>query len=150
VELKKLLTVGLLVVLISGCDQPEEKVEVDVWKSVGDYEPQETDIVNTHGNVENLGRFENFYENVQNGKKDNIRIVYYTEEGDPILQDLSYDGIFFKSITDTRRDKFGEGSLIYLTCTNIEYTTINDIADNVYKLTECGKKNSEEIVLWYD
>ncbi|WP_254871020.1 DUF4362 domain-containing protein [Bacillus sp. Marseille-Q1617] len=149
--MKKWMAAGMLLVLLAGgCDEPGDQVEMEVGKPVEDYEPKETDIVNTHGNVENLERFDEFYENAQSGMEDNIRIVYYTEEGDPILQDLSYDGMFFKSITDSRRDKFGEGELIIMTCTNIEYSTTNDMADNVYKLTECGKKNSEEIVLWYN
>ncbi|MGR3762833.1 DUF4362 domain-containing protein [Rossellomorea sp. NS-SX7] len=148
--MKKVLTVGLLLVLLTGgCDQSGDQVEVEVGKPVADYELKETDIVNTHGNVKNLDRFEEFYKNVKNGKKEHIRVVFYTDEGDPILHDISYDGgTVFKSVMDTRRDKFGKGNIHTSTCTSIEYTN-GEMADNVYRLKDCGNDNPELIILWY-
>ncbi|MGE7978545.1 DUF4362 domain-containing protein [Psychrobacillus sp. NPDC093200] len=52
--------------------------------------------------------------------KDNIRIVTYTTEGDPILRDLAYDGNVIISKLDTRRDHFGAGSLKTTSCTSYE------------------------------
>jgi Domain of unknown function (DUF4362) len=78
--MKKWMTAGfLLLMLVGGCEEPGDQAEIEVGKKAGDYKPKETDIVNTHGNVENLERFEEFYENVRNGKEENIRIVFYTE-----------------------------------------------------------------------
>ncbi|MEL3972041.1 DUF4362 domain-containing protein [Rossellomorea oryzaecorticis] len=146
--MKKLIAAILLLVLLAGgCDEPGDQAGMEVGKPVEDYEPNETDIVDTHGNVENLERFGDFYENVQNGKKDNIRIVFYTEEGDPILHDIRFDGKVFKSVMDTRRDKFGDGKVQNFTCKNIEYTN-GEMADNVYRLIDCGN-DPEAIILWY-
>jgi hypothetical protein len=146
--MKKWMTAGfLLLMLVGGCEEPGYQAEIEVGKKAGDYKPKETDIVNTHGNVENLGRFEEFYENVRNGKEENIRIVFYTEEGDPILHDIRFDGTVFKSVMDTRRDKFGQGKVHTFTCTNIEYTN-GEMAENVYRLVDCGN-DPEAIILWY-
>ena len=38
--------------------------------------------------------------------KDYDRVVKYTEEGDPILHELEYDGETLKSVEDNRRDQY--------------------------------------------
>ncbi|OAT80096.1 hypothetical protein A6P54_15375 [Bacillus sp. MKU004] len=147
VGLKKWMAAWMLLVLLAGgCDEPGDP-GMEAGKPVEDYEPKETDIVNTHGKVENLEQFEGFYENVRNGKEESIRIVFYTEEGDPILHDIRFDGKVFKSVMDTRRDKFGDGKVQKFTCNNIEYTN-GEMADNVYRLIDCGN-DPEAIILWY-
>ena len=48
------------------------------------------DVVNSHGEISNLDKFENFIKNVESGAKDEIRITMYTHEGDPIFYNLNY------------------------------------------------------------
>ncbi|MCA1055888.1 DUF4362 domain-containing protein [Rossellomorea aquimaris] len=146
--MKKWMTTGLLLaLLIGGCDESGGGLDHEVSQKIGDYEPKETDVVNTHGKVENLERFKEFYEHVSNGKKDRVRVVFYTDEGDPILHDIRFDGKEFKSVMDTRRDKFGQGEIKDFTCSNIKYTN-GEMADNVYRLVDCGS-DDEAIILWY-
>ncbi|KFN02868.1 hypothetical protein DJ93_2125 [Bacillus clarus] len=44
--------------------------------------------------------------NVEQGKVDKIRIVYYTHEGDPIFQTLEHSGKEIRHISNNRRDEF--------------------------------------------
>ncbi|TQR19438.1 DUF4362 domain-containing protein [Psychrobacillus vulpis] len=78
-----------------------------------------------------IKRFSEFLNNVEKGQKDNIRVVRYTEEGDPMLHDLEFDGEVIKSTSDTRRDKFGEGSINNTTCTSIEEVETTERTDYI-------------------
>jgi hypothetical protein len=148
VDLKKWMAAGLLLaMLVGGCDGPGDRVEVEVGKK---YKPASTDVVNRHGKIENLEQFEMFFENVQNGKEDNVRIVSYTVEGDPILQDLEFDGKTIQSVEDSRMDAYGNGELTKMNCEEIEYVTDQDTSRNIYNLKHCNKKQYNETVLWYD
>ncbi|WP_246288906.1 DUF4362 domain-containing protein [Bacillus haikouensis] len=146
--MKKWMAARLLFVLLAGgCIKPGDEVVV---KSGKDYKPASTDVLNRHGKIENLEQFEMFVENVQNGKKDNVRIVSYTVEGDPILQDLEFDGETIQSVEDSRMDAYGNGEVTKMSCEEIEYATEQDLAANVYNLKQCNKKQYNETVLWYD
>ncbi len=148
--MKKWLAAGLLlVILVGGCNQTGDKVEIEAGKRAEDYVPAAADIVNRDMEITNLERFNEFFENVQKGSKDNIRIVTYTIEGDPMLHDLDFDGDTIHSVRDTRRDKFGNGEITEMTCKKIDYSTNQTMADNVYKLTHCDKNGIDDSVLWY-
>jgi Domain of unknown function (DUF4362) len=148
--MKKLMLADLfLLFCVGGCDEPGDQAETQVGKQVEAYEPVETDVVNTHGDIKNMERFEEFYENVVDDVEDRIRIVTYTEEGDPILHDLEYDGNALHSIRDSRRDTFGNGKIVEMSCENIEYVQNGGMADNMYKLTDCNREDADDSVLWY-
>jgi Domain of unknown function (DUF4362) len=148
VKLKKWMAFGILLVMLAGgCDGPGNKVNVEVGK---DFKPAPADVVNSHGKIENLEEFVHFFENVQNGKKDSVRIVSYTIEGDPILHDLEFDGDTIHSVEDTRMDAYGTGEVTKMSCEEIEYVTDQELADNVYNLKQCDKKQYNETLIWYD
>ncbi|WP_374055685.1 hypothetical protein [Rossellomorea sp. FM04394] len=52
--MKRLMMAGLFFVLVSGCNERGNQVETQLGKQVTDYEPVETDVVNTHEHVENM------------------------------------------------------------------------------------------------
>lgn len=56
--------------------------------------------------VVNMERFEEFLTNLSNKKEDVIRITAYTEEGDPIFQDLKFDSKDIQYTYDNSNDKF--------------------------------------------
>uniref|UniRef100_A0A1S2LGJ2 DUF4362 domain-containing protein n=1 Tax=Anaerobacillus isosaccharinicus TaxID=1532552 RepID=A0A1S2LGJ2_9BACI len=60
-----------------------------------------------HGQVYNYFVLETFVENVEAKKRDKIRIVNYTIEGDPIFTHLYHDGNLIKIEIDNSKDKFG-------------------------------------------
>lgn len=100
------------------------------------------DIVETHGELENKTRFDEFINHVYQGKEDHIRVVRYTKEGDPILHDLEYDGEIVKLIIDTRRDQYSQGSITQTTCTSIEEVETNESTEYILKDCErIGDKN---------
>jgi hypothetical protein len=124
---------------ITGCQNTENSTIKNLEQNnIPDYTPASEDVIDMHGEIENKERFREFLNNVEKGKEDSIRVVKYTEEGDPILHDLEYDGEVIKSTTDTRRDKFGEGSLINTTCTSIEVVETTERTDYILE----GCKNT--------
>lgn len=56
--------------------------------------------------VVNLERFEKFLNNLSNKKEDTIRVTGYTDEGDPIFQDLRFDGEVIHYIYDNSNDAY--------------------------------------------
>ncbi len=56
--------------------------------------------------VANLDRFENFLNNLSNKKEDTIRVTGYTHEGDPIFQDLQFDGKAIQYTYDNSNDEY--------------------------------------------
>ena len=63
------------------------------------------DVVTRPDRVENLARFETFLENISNKKEDKIRVTGYTHEGEPIFEDLHYDGKELHYSHDNTNDK---------------------------------------------
>ena len=56
--------------------------------------------------VANLERFEKFLHNLSNNKEDIIRVTGYTHEGDPIFQDLQFDGKVIQYTYDNSNDEY--------------------------------------------
>jgi hypothetical protein len=87
------------VLLLSACSY-------DLEKSI-----EQGDVVNVHGQIYNYVVFETFLENVNKKEPDEIRIVNYTVEGDPIFYDMKYDGSSINLQIDNSKDKYrGNGS----------------------------------------
>lgn len=107
---------------------------------VPDYKQSPEDVIDMHGDITNLDKLLTFSENVNRGKQDKIRIVSYTIEGDPILHDLEYDGNVINLTIDSRRDKYGSGSVETTICKSIEIEETEENTD--YFLVGCdGTEN---------
>ena len=117
---KMIIFVMFLSILITGCQTEGNSTNNNFEQDIPDYKPAPEDVIDMHGEIKNLEGFREFLSNIEKGKEDNLRVVRYTEEGDPMLYDLEYDGEVINSTTDTRRDGFGEGSIIHTTCTFIK------------------------------
>jgi hypothetical protein len=103
--MRKLYISFLLPLFLSGC---------------GEYSPSKHDVVNTHGRIENLSLLEEFIEDVSINKDSEVRVVNYTDEGDPIIHDLKYSNDQLTSIMDTREDEFGDQLVKEDVCENIK------------------------------
>ncbi|PHA01503.1 hypothetical protein COE51_04185 [Bacillus pseudomycoides] len=68
---------------------------------------KKSDIVVKIGEASNLDKFQQFLAHVKSGRADKVRIVNYTDEGDPIFQTLDYDGANINYLFDDSNDKFG-------------------------------------------
>ncbi|EKN69803.1 hypothetical protein BABA_08426 [Neobacillus bataviensis LMG 21833] len=97
--------------------------------------PTENEVVNIHGGLENIERLDLFVKNTQNGKKDKVRLTQYTIEGDPIFQDLEYDGDKVAIKIDSTKDKFGGGEVRSYVCKGIQKQESN--TETKYLLEEC-------------
>ncbi|MFT9816492.1 DUF4362 domain-containing protein [Lysinibacillus sp. NPDC056185] len=145
----KKLTVLFFILLIAGCDRVNSSTDIDM--NVNDepspYISTPEDIVDTHGEIKNLERFEDFFRNVQLGKEDSIRVAKYTIEGDPILHELKYDGKIIKSTYDSRRDQFGQGSIIHSACSLIDTAETNESTNYLLRDCEPPIENSSILVI---
>lgn len=93
--------------------------------------------------ITNSDKFEAFIENLKNGKKDNIRIVQRTTEGDPLFNTLDYNGQTITYTYDDSQDKFG-GSNTGLesgTCEHLE--SEKSEKGKRYYLTGCSSEVGE-------
>ncbi|KGR91706.1 hypothetical protein CD30_03770 [Ureibacillus massiliensis 4400831 = CIP 108448 = CCUG 49529] len=90
--------------------------------------------------VENFERFELFLNNLSIKKEDNIRITGFTHEGDPIFQDLEYDGKVIHYTRDNSFDEYaGEGKGVERdVCTKI-IEKESEQGDIDYLLSGCTK-----------
>lgn len=124
--MRKLYTITLLLFL-SGCSE---------------YSPSKRDVVNVHGSIENLGLLEQFTDDVSMNKNSGVRVVNYTDEGDPIIHDLKYSTGKLISIIDTRADEFGDQLGKEDVCESIKKIDGNN--QTTYQLEGC-KDNEEGI-----
>jgi hypothetical protein len=117
-----LLTVCTMFLFILGCTN----------SNTADYTPAKTDIVTKNsGDIENESRLKEFIKNTETGKKDTIRVVAYTKEGDPILTDLTFNGKQLEVTEDNTRDEYGNGGIRTLTCEKII------VESKKYSMTGC-------------
>ncbi|MCQ6561495.1 DUF4362 domain-containing protein [Paenibacillus mendelii] len=97
--MRQMLILLTLALLLTGCTTPST------------YSSQEAkrngDIVVGPGGPLNTDKIIPFITNVDNGQESHLRITSYTDEGDPIISDLHYDGKKIKYSYDTSRDEFG-------------------------------------------
>ena len=103
------------------------------------------DIVISHdGIMKNDQIFRNFKDNFSNSKKDSMRIVTYTIEGDPIITEYNYDGNMLEVREDSTRDNFGLSTEIVEKTYNIaEYNFIDKIEnDSDWHMIYLVKKSS--------
>ncbi|MBS4213829.1 DUF4362 domain-containing protein [Neobacillus rhizophilus] len=127
----------LICLLLSGCQStsaPPTKVK-----------PGKNDVVETHGGLENFQRLDQFVKHVQNNKKDKVRLIRYTIEGDRIFHDLAYDGSNLKFTLDTTGDKFGQGEVTTTTCESIQKQESE--TETKYMLTGCPQQDMNELLV---
>lgn len=67
------------------------------------------DVVDVHGKITNLARFEQFIVNFKNQQKDFVRLTSYTIEGDPVFQELEIKGKLIDYSYDDTEDRFAAG-----------------------------------------
>ncbi|MBM7693751.1 hypothetical protein JOC77_003195 [Peribacillus deserti] len=127
---KRPLTV-IFSLLIAGCSEQTELAAGDV--------------VDAHSRFENIEVLDQFVSNVQNKKKDNVRFVRYTNEGDPIFYDLRFNGEKIELEIDSTEDQFGSGTIEKSICEKVERVEGN--AKIEYSLNGCeGDMKSAELL----
>ncbi|MDT0160884.1 MULTISPECIES: DUF4362 domain-containing protein [Bacillus] len=125
--MRKLFMSFLLLFFLSGC---------------GEYSPSKHDVVNIHGSIVNISLLEKFIADVSLNKDSEVRVVNYTDEGDPIIHDLNYSNGQLTSIKDTREDEFGDQLVKEDVCESIKKLDKNK--QTIYQLEGC--KDKEDVI----
>ncbi|WHY78479.1 DUF4362 domain-containing protein [Neobacillus sp. WH10] len=127
--------IALLCAFITGCQLDKANSDDHTNKSGEIEKPTKNEVIESHGGLENLERLDLFVKNTQSGKKDKVRLTRYTIEGDPIFQDLEYDGSKLAIKIDTTKDKFGQGEIRTYVCNGIQKQESN--TETKYIIEEC-------------
>lgn len=79
------------------------------------------DVINMHGPVYNVPRFELFLENIETQTPDTVRIANYTLEGDPTLYNLTFNGssIDFEIDRSKNKNRGDNPTKVAMTCTDL-------------------------------
>jgi hypothetical protein len=97
--------------------------------------------------VANLERFEQFLINLSNKKEDTIRVTGYTDEGDPIFQDLQFDGKVIQYTYDNSNDDFAgdDKGIKKDVCTEI-IKKENEQTEVEFLISGCSKGNDRFLI----
>lgn len=137
--MKKILLFSLLVLFLTGCSNGEAYDSTEAIKR--------GDITFSPKGIHHLDRFQQFLDNVSAKEKDTVRITSYTIEGDPIFEDLNYDGEKIHYSYDNSNDTYGGQAKGVHTdvCTEIT-SKVNENGEEQYTLAGCSK-NTHYILL---
>jgi hypothetical protein len=116
--MKKLIAIAFILFVGSGCHSEEQTHPTETNKPV--YIRSADDVVDQQGEIINRETYYSFLESVRRGQKNEIRVVTYTKEGDPLLHDVVFDGEKIQSIYDTTRDEYGQGMIENASCERLE------------------------------
>ena len=112
--MKKLVVAGIVCsffLSLMGCSKNETSNGLNEVIKAGGYDSEEAikkgDVVSTALGDYNLETFQEFLTNFSNKKEDTVRITGYTHEGDPIFQDLRFDGEVIHYSYDNSHDQYG-------------------------------------------
>ena len=135
-----------LMFLVSGCNSVQKSTDIYMYPdNIPPYIQTLEDILDTYGELENKGRFDEFLNNVQQGQEDSIRLVKYTTEGAPILYDYEFENDMIKLTIDTRRDGYGQRDIIHTTCNSIK---VNEATKRTnYNLEGCDPSIEDSSIL---
>jgi hypothetical protein len=141
VKLLFVFSTTLLSMILFGCTQKSDNPKKP-------YHSEEAikhgDIVDEHGVISNLDRLNKFMKNVNNGVKDKVRITGYTTEGDPIFNNLDYNGKEIKYTYDDSQDSYGGSGIKSDTCSNIESANIENGVE--YRLNNCSSEVGKNFI----
>lgn len=105
---------------------------------------EKSDVIVKADGVTNIDAFKKFVANVKKGKEDQVQIVHYTTEGDPIFETVEYDGRKLRYIKDNSQDKFGDKEINFDTCREMSEEKRED--RTVYTLANCENGNKYELI----
>ncbi|MGQ3544930.1 DUF4362 domain-containing protein [Bacillus cereus] len=98
---------------------------------------KKNDVIVKEAGTSNLDKFEQFVRNVDQGKVDKIRIVQYTDEGDPVFQTLEHSGKDILYVLDSRQDKFaGDHKGLHKDSCKSIVKELRE-SESTYRLTDC-------------
>ncbi|MCP3029395.1 DUF4362 domain-containing protein [Halobacillus sp. A5] len=136
---------GVLLFVAAGCSNQI----AGIYDQSEGFDRQEEDVIDTQEKVENTQYLDDFIQNINDQQEDEVRIVSYTSEGNPVFTYLTFDGSEITFQSENSDDTFVSGETIEKTCENFERK--DRVEETVYQL-ECGKKGDliDVLTLPYD
>ncbi|WP_107838138.1 DUF4362 domain-containing protein [Metasolibacillus meyeri] len=102
------------------------------------------DIVSkTRKGIDNVERFYAFFNNVENGKRDQVRIVEQTIEGKPIYVDVRYSNSKIDLKMDRSNDTYSDKKIVTTTCNQLNAIEVERRTD--YYVSDCSDKEQHII-----
>ncbi|WP_168120061.1 DUF4362 domain-containing protein [Paenibacillus sp. HB172176] len=102
------------------------------------------DVVNSiFDGYHNLHKWDAFVEHAKSGVKDEVQVVHYTVEGDPIFNNLSFDGEWIVHQHDTSHDAYGASRISRYQCKAIDQEEIEQSI--AYTLSGCVDVHDDEV-----
>lgn len=103
--------------------------------------------------LRNLEPWHEFAQKVNKGKPAWVDVVRFTDEGDPILYYVYYDGEEFLFVEDTTRDRFGTPLITKEKYTMLfEFNEVSETGNEIYRATlsniELESIEHQEQVFW--
>jgi len=95
------------------------------------------DVVNLHGRISNLDRWNQFLKDVAKGTPTEVHVTSYTIEGGAIFQDLNYDGTAIEYSFDNTKDAFGTPMRTIAYCKGITQSKVEH--GTQYTLAQCDQ-----------
>lgn len=142
--MKRKCLVLTICILLIGCDSGYEgEIEKVDPSTIEPLEITSEDIVDTHGDITNLERLNEFLSNIETHQSDQVRIISYTEEGAPVLKNISFSEDLFTFTHDTRRDGFGTQIIETFTCEGM----IKDETQSSIRYSLDGCTGDEEMIM---
>lgn len=131
---------AIFILILSGCGKEGSTIQSYHKPN----KPSSNEVIDVHGQVENMERLNAFVVKVQAKQKDKIRLTRYTIEGDPIYHDLDFDGSTLSFTFDSTEDKFGNGEVTTYDCKGISKQESN--TETKYMLEGCPNSQIGELL----
>jgi Domain of unknown function (DUF4362) len=122
---------GVILFLLTGCQESDQAAQ----PTDGVDSELNADVVDMHGGITGLENMENYFQQVSENTKGDLRVTHYTIEGDPIVTDLSYDGKQIHVKFDYTRDQYGNGGVDTFQCGKLKRE--ENSTNLSYYLKEC-------------
>lgn len=146
--MKRLLILAISLLSLSGCGKGQTNTSAPQIKEQKQTEPAFSSLpaddvieVASSGEIGNLNRFYKFLENIEAKEADHIQIRQFTTEGNPISQDIQFDGSVFQSIFNSSRDQYGSGGIAEAVCDELIGTKTAEGTEYLLVGCENGQEN---------
>lgn len=117
----------ILLFILTACSSPEVN--------------EEEDVINRHGDIRNVTNLDAFIEK----DRENLQIIHYTIEGDPIFYLLKYQDNQIQMKYDNTQDDYGTPMVSKVTCDRLQRNEEDTFLE--YKLIGCSGNNDEIQIL---
>lgn len=142
--LRKLIIALSAVLCLAACSQeePQQTKKADKVNS--------GEIIISYSGIENADRFHEFTKRIAKHEKDEIRIMQRTIEGDPIYQNVRFDGQDYQYTHDNREDAYGTKEVTKDKCKDFRVIETNTETTALLEKCEDRGGSIELFYLRYD